>query len=708
MAALLERMADVIAHRGPDAREIMNEGAVGMAFTRLSLVDPEGGAQPLWSANRDLVLIANGEVYNHRELAAELGVGAMLSTDSDCEILLYLYQKYGLDFLDRVRGMFAIILWDRARGQLILARDRFGIKPLYYHRDGARIVMASEMKALFADPGVRREVDWAAALSSPLFNAAVAITHADPTTWFKGIESVPAATVLQIDLADGATRTHRYWDLPDPLENQPLSDAELISEYRSLLSSSVAECATADAELGVFLSGGVDSAAVAALARRTAGEIHTFTALNASTLLNGDGPNSADVARQLGLPNHQLVFDSTRIPGADEWRRLVWLLENPMCGPEQFYKHELHRYAKVVRPQLRGMLLGAAADEFSGGYSTTIAAEPSWSGFMASLRAMARNEGLRRNPSLAPWFNGAGESLVSEGALGVAADSYAQYLRYEYQKLQQYNCWHEDRTAAGSGIEARVPFLDHRLVELVVSLPRARREALLWDKRIVRDAVGDVIPAVFAQREKVPFFWGPYERFTYQVFRSMLTQGDGQLVEEALAAPDAERYLDAGNIRGALDRLVAAPDAAGTELLLRLVNLGLLASMTASMPAPPLQTRQSLTVIAPDSADPADPAMPARLGCAAVSFTDDSIAALEDEVLVLTSPAEPGTLYLSVRGETEFVIDSDTPSWMTVFSRVDGRARFADIVAGLDDETADEVRTVLAEAAGMGLIRVTA
>ncbi|MYQ90815.1 hypothetical protein GTY20_05400 [Streptomyces sp. SID4946] len=150
--AVLDRLADILDHRGPDEREILRDDAVGLVFTRLALVNPEDGSQPLVSDDGSLVLVANGEVYNHRELAAALPGGARMRTGSDCEVLLHLYRHHGLDFLRDVRGMFALILWDRDRNQLVLARDRFGIKPLYYHRDDARIVLSSEIKGLFADP----------------------------------------------------------------------------------------------------------------------------------------------------------------------------------------------------------------------------------------------------------------------------------------------------------------------------------------------------------------------------------------------------------------------------------------------------------------------------------------------------------------------------------------------------------------------------
>jgi asparagine synthetase B (glutamine-hydrolysing) len=164
--ALLRSMTRTIAHRGPDDAELLQEGPVGLGFVRLSLVDPENGSQPLRTDDGDLVLIANGEVYNHRELAAELGV--RMRTGSDCEVLLHLYRRFGLDFLDRVRGMFSLVLWDRRQQRLVIGRDRFGIKPVYFHANRDRIVFASEIKALLHDPACPRELDWGRALADQL------------------------------------------------------------------------------------------------------------------------------------------------------------------------------------------------------------------------------------------------------------------------------------------------------------------------------------------------------------------------------------------------------------------------------------------------------------------------------------------------------------------------------------------------------------
>ncbi|NEE06091.1 asparagine synthetase B, partial [Streptomyces sp. SID7499] len=221
------------------------------------------------------------------------------------------------DFLRDVRGMFAIILWDRARGQLVLARDRFGIKPLYYHRTDQRIVMSSEIKALFADPTTPRRFAWDRALSVPLAAAAPRFSPEQMCTWFEGVESVPAATVLRVDLRDGRTTEHRYWELPTEADESTSAEG-FIERYGDLLEESVQDCATADTELGLFLSGGIDSSIVLALARKRAEGLHTFTALSGGTRDNGDAEHSSWLARQWGIPNHQVLFEPGLTPTPEQ------------------------------------------------------------------------------------------------------------------------------------------------------------------------------------------------------------------------------------------------------------------------------------------------------------------------------------------------------------------------------------------------------
>ncbi|MEV8305792.1 asparagine synthase (glutamine-hydrolyzing) [Streptomyces flavidovirens] len=672
--ALLTELADILRHRGPDDRELLRNGPVGLAFTRLSLVDPADGSQPLVSDDGNLVLIANGEIYNHKELASALPSDVKLKTGSDCEVLLYLYRRHGLDFLRDVRGMFAIILWDRAEGQLILARDRFGIKPLYYHRNRERIVLSSEIKGLFADRATPRRFLWEEALTNPTVAAAQRFSAPQISTWFEGVESVPAATILRIDLRDGRTTQHCYWELP-AAHDDSASAASFVERYGELLRESVRECATADTELGLFLSGGIDSASVLALALSEVEEIHTFTALSGGTRLNGDAENAHWLALELGVHNHQVVFAPDHVPTPEEWTRLLWLTETPMTGPEIYYKHELHRFARSERPELRGMLLGAASDEFNGGYSDDIGGN--WDTFLANLEGMERETRLDQRSGLRPWWSG-GMPFLSEQVLGDLRgnrkpDAYRAYIESEYRKVQQYNVWHEDRTAAGSGIEARVPFLDHRLVELSASVPERLRPHLLWNKRILRDAVKSLLPERIAERPKGPFFYGPGTHYAYRMLVNLMRSNDQELIERSLAAPGADVYLDADGIRQQLAQFGSGDtDSASVELLMRVVNMGLLSEMLTQPPSLEKLSAGSLRTALPAGHDPvvttSDLFPPAR------TYDLDEIPVLAEEVLLLTDGE--GTWYLTDQGEIEFALEGEAPI-LAVLRLVDGRSTLA-------------------------------
>lgn len=706
---LLERMARIIAHRGPDDRDLLRRGPLGLAFTRLSLVDPEGGAQPFVSADGGLAMIVNGEVYNHRDLAARLPEDSRPTGGSDCEVLMHLYRHRGLAFLDEVRGMFAVVLWDRAENRLVMARDRFGIKPLYYHRNAERVVFSSEIKALFADPATPRALDWEQALTHPMLSAAPHLEHADvPATWFRGIECVPAGRILQMDLADGAIKEHAYWTFPETEAGSDVSAEELVRDYGRIFQESVAECASADAELGLFLSGGIDSGAVAALARPYAGQLHTFTVLSGSTYRNGDAEHAAWLADQLDLPNHQVCFDADRVPNPADWKRLLWLMEHPQTGPEQYYKHELYRYAKQARPELRGMLLGAASDEFNGGYSMDYSQGGGWDAFTATLDAMVQATALKSRPALAPWWSQTDVPLLTRDLLASYTatgreDPYRTYLRAEYSKIQQYNCWHEDRSAAGSGVEARVPFLDHRLVELVAAVPRALRPRLLWDKQILRESMRGVLPARIVEREKVPFFYGSGVHHTHRMLLRMLQQDGGALVEEALAAPGAADALDGTAVRSLLRSLAGRSDASQVELLLRLVNLGLLARMAEDVPPPTIDT--PVGPVAPRMETPeweaARTDVERRVGC---DPDVSAVPAAVDGLLLLTDGPDTGTWFVAVDGAVEYVLEQGD-DWLELLRTVDGVHSVAQI-ADVLGRRPEQVGRQIDEAVRRGLLRL--
>ncbi|MGC5329151.1 asparagine synthase (glutamine-hydrolyzing) [Micromonospora sp. DT62] len=709
--ATLRAMGRRVAHRGPDASDLLLDSPVSMAFTRLSLTGVDNGDQPLYSEDEQVVLIANGEVYNHRDLVASLRERPRLRTASDCEVLAHLYAERGLSFLDETRGMFAIILWDRRRNQLVLARDRFGIKPLYFHQTADRIVLASEIKALFADPATPRQVNWEEALTSPFVTANPALAPGAPATFFRDVESVAPGTIVTIDLTTGSRSTHRYWTLPAAHERMDASDDELAASYVELLTESVAYCATSDSELGLFLSGGIDSAAVAALAARTT-QMHTFSVLSGSTLLNGDAEHATRVARDIGLPHHQVLFAEDHVPQPDDWRRLVWLAESPTCGPEVYYKHELHRYAKAVRPELRGMLLGAASDEFNGGYSMEFTGEDGdWDVFAGSLRRMRGNGALLHRPELTPWWSMFSAPLLTDGAVELFTgsrvdDPYRDYLHHEHRKINQYNCWHEDRTAAGSGVEARVPFLDHRLVELVTSIPVARRRALLWDKTILRHGLRDVLPPEIVNRPKVPFFYGPGTAHTYRMLQRMLRQDGGALVEHALSSPTARQLIDPVALRAALADAESDPVAGNVELLLRLVNLGLLDAMTHELPPPvvewrpPSPPRPSVEI---DDWDAQAPRLEATL-LAPVELGPFATFRLSPDALLLRSGRHPGEWYLARNGVIEYELDAgEYQQWIDTLNAMDGSRSLGELAAATG-WSFDEMRPLLVEALNAGLI----
>ncbi len=704
---LLHRMVQTVLHRGPDGEACYRSGPVGFGFVRLSLVDVAGGDQPLRTEDDDLVLIANGEIYNHEELAATLPRGTRLRTRSDCEVLLHLYRRDGLRFLDDVRGMFALALYDRTRGRLLLARDRFGIKPVFYHQNDERVVFGSEVKTLFEDPDCPRRLDWARALRDQMMTRAPAFDESPVHSWFEDIELAPAGCIVSFDLKTGERQTHRYWSFPDFDPAGSASEEELVRRYGELLSASVADCEMADVEIGLFLSGGLDSAAIASLA---SGRLRTFTALNGSTLANGDAEWGHRTARQLNVTNHQVLLDTASVPGAEEWKRFVWLMQTPLAGPEAFYKHEMYRYVRDQAPQIKAMLLGGGADEFNGGYSKGIAGGGEWPDFVDGIQRMAEHRDRLHSPELGAWWDVPGLPLVKASALREASgrparDPYESLFRWKYRDVQQYNCWHEDRSAAGNGIEARVPFLDHRLVELIAAVPEKLRPELVWDKQIQRRALAGHLPEEVTWRPKGPFFYGDGVRHTYRTFGAMLAQDGGRLVEEALSGPGAREFLAAGNIRAMLGRLQADPSSGHVEFLLSLVNLGLMEQMTETLPGPHCRAEAAPVPLSVDVTD--WDAESERIEAVVVRrppIGPDAVASLADSALLLRDGAQESVWYIAVNGEIEFVLDEEeTPQWLRLLRAMDGQHTVGELLDKLGDDL-ESVHEHLTDAVDLGVV----
>ncbi|KJC63890.1 asparagine synthase (glutamine-hydrolyzing) [Agreia bicolorata] len=663
-------MTDVIAHRGPDHTDFGIVGAAVFGFQRLALLSLDNGDQPFFGADGNVMLMVNGEIYNHRELRQDLEKRNRFSTESDCEVLLHGYLEEGIAYLDKLNGMFAFALFDNRKGRLILGRDRFGIKPLSYHFDGERIVFASETKALFADRRTPREVDWQGALTNPGLNLDLAFTTEPPTSWFKDIHVVPAAHFTELNIATRELTTTRYWNASSGPDLTDASEEEIVRIYRDALAASVRDCLTADIEVGLFLSGGIDSAAVAAFARGSG--IPTFTALTGSTYVNGDAEYSHRTALECGLDNHQVIFDRNRIPSSEEWRTILWALETPQASPEHFYKFELHRFARQTRPGLKAMMLGQASDEFNGGYSQKLSAGRGYETYLRTIETLETNTGLLAMPELAPWFDPSHGQLLRRDVLpGVSADPYRHYLDWKLHDIEQYNNWHEDRTAAANSIEARVPFLDHRVVEITNAVPRKMHASLFWDKAILRRALKGLLPTNILERPKVSFFYDDPSYNNQRTFIQMILQGSGELLDDALSSKGATQWLDKANVFAAVERLKNDPSDSSMEYLLAVMNLGLLENMLDSQPRT-LDRRDNASVPIELRIEDWDASRDEVRDAVlyAPPLNEHSTLARGPQVSVLRNVNDPnGSEIVAVDGRLAFTLDGvDRAAWVLLLS----------------------------------------
>ena len=272
-AGLLRRMTDAVGHRGPDGDGFHLDGAVGLGHRRLAIIDLVTGDQPMASVDGRTWIVFNGEIYNYRELRAELAArGARFRTTSDTEVVLAAYEAFGLECLGRLRGMFALAIWDGRRRELFLARYRVGIKPMIYTWDGTRLAFGSEIKALLADPSVPRELDWESLRDYLVFKYVPS-----PRTIFRHVRKLEPASYLVLSLDRGTLETGRYWDLQfAPDHSRP--EAEWEERLRAELADSVRSHMIADVPVGAFLSGGLDSSTVVAhMAQAAPGRLRTFS-----------------------------------------------------------------------------------------------------------------------------------------------------------------------------------------------------------------------------------------------------------------------------------------------------------------------------------------------------------------------------------------------------------------------------------------------
>ncbi len=549
----LRRMGAQLEHRGPDDEQVFVDDHFELIFRRLSIVDLEGGQQPIFSEDRNLVSAINGEIYNHSELRPALASRHELHSRSDAEVVVHLYEDRGPNALEALNGMFAIVIWDRRQRRLFLARDRLGIKPLYYADLGSKLLFASELKALLVHPDCPTEIRWND--TDLLFGKGSYRNEPPMRTFIQGVEQLAGGHWLCA--APGAEVTvERYWDLasyfPEAGETTPRPTEEIVRDYAQLLQDSVAKRLMSDVPLGLHLSGGLDSSLIATLAHRARGQdgLDAFHILEPSVIATGDSAAAARLSSELRMAFHPVFFTDDLLErigfDLDTLEYFIWLLDVPHFNLELLFKHELHRYSKTIMPDLKVVLLGQGADEFAGGYSAQAGAgADSWGSY------------LRRQ--FGRWNDWPPEASAALGDAFLATDRAAGFHRemdLSVRRLQEYNLWHEDRTSMAHGIEARVPFLDHRLVELCATIGRGAHAELFWDKAITRAAGTELLPDGLATRAKVGLVDHSNKLTWLRMTRQVLMR----------TFPDfRERYLDSGDSLFAPSALIKLHRAAMEE-----------------------------------------------------------------------------------------------------------------------------------------------
>ena len=538
---VLEAMGETLAHRGPDSAGAFVDGAVGIAMRRLSIIDLAGGDQPIGNEDGSIQVVQNGEIYNYRALRAELARrGHVLTTESDTEVLVHLYEERGARFVETLRGMFAVALWDGRAGRLVLARDRFGIKPLYYRLAGDSLAFASELKALLALPDLSREVDLDALAAFLAFNSIPA-----PLTIYQGVQKLPAGHVLVWERGRNALGvTMERYARPSPVPSADVRrepESELAEELRARLRDSVRAHLVADVPVGVLLSGGVDSSALAALAAlESSKRVSTFT-IGFEDASFDERRGARLVAERYGTDHHELVL---RPDAAELLTELAGVFDEPFGDSSAI---PTYLVARLARRHVKVALSGEGGDELFGGYFTYVAdllarrigrLAPTLRPFVELLPSSSRRAGLEY---MAKRFVRVADRPVLERHHGwkeiFSPDARAELLsparRSEADPLDVYRARYRetdgaeelarlqdvdlgvylvddllvktDRASMAHSLEVRVPYLDTVVSDFALGLPEGLKVRGLAKKRLLRLAVAPLLPTEVADGRKRGF-----------------------------------------------------------------------------------------------------------------------------------------------------------------------------------------------------------
>jgi asparagine synthase (glutamine-hydrolysing) len=595
---LVAAMTQAVAHRGPDAEGVWVEGSVGLGHRRLSIIDlSEAAAQPMVSDDGRVRIIYNGEVYNFWELRRTLEAqGYTFRTTSDTEVILQAYRRYGLDFLKHLRGMFALAIWDAEQRLLLVARDRIGIKPLYYCIGQGYIAFASELKALLLDPRTPREVDPAA-----LADFLHLLSIPDPHSILNGVRKLEAGHMLIV--RGNRVQDHEYWNVPLPVAPRALSLADACAEFDERFGSAVRSHLVADVPVGAFLSGGVDSSAVVAfMGPEASSGMHTYSVVFRGGDVFDEGPYARMVAARYGTIHREIDLGAE---AGNFLPAMAWHCDEPFAVSSAL---GIYFLAKAAREDgVKVVLTGDGGDEVFAGYTWKHVDFPSLpvanSKALHRLLARAGTIGQRAAPGLRLW------RAMAKG-VGPAEryiDSFACFRDIDLVEFVQPDLWPRlqrewsdnitaryydsaigqpqlvrklytdmksvlisemltkvDRLTMAAGIEARVPFLDHELVEWAFSLPADLKFKDGEGKLLVKRALESRLPAEILYRPKAGFNL-PLGKWLRTGLREMV----GDLLSPATVA--RRGYFRPEIVSAMVDRHMKGGDDVGNRLFVLLM-----------------------------------------------------------------------------------------------------------------------------------------
>jgi len=583
-------MADTIQHRGPDDEGFYISGQIGLGFRRLSIIDLSGGHQPLSNEDGTVWIVFNGEIYNYQSLRDDLiGKGHIFKTRSDTEVIVHLYEEYGTDSVQKLRGMFGFAIWDARQEQLFLARDRVGIKPLYYYLGKDSLTFGSELKAILADPAIPREVD------PTLVDRFLAHYYLPGgQTLLRNLFKLEPGHTLSV--MNGKVAVRRYWDLNFCESPAPRSPHQLEEQLLELLDDTIQLHMISDVPVGFLLSGGVDSTAMLSLAaQKTDKPISTFTVGFSGNDVIDERPYARLAAERFGSTHYELSISSTEF--AEFLPSYVWHMEEPVCEPPAV---ALYYISRLAAQHVKVLISGEGGDEAFGGYEnyrnifwfehmkTALGPfrRPAGVGMgllgkMVNSRVLLKygarmgvpfeNYYLSRTSSPFEFFPRERLNLYPpEMAAAIDSDAALSVTRRYISRAAGYNVLNKmlyvdtktwlpdellvkaDKMTMANSVELRVPLLDHKVLEFAAAMPRSAKIHRLTMKHAMKRAVKGCVPEEILGRRKAGFPV-PYRTWLRGELREWVSQIllDRKTLSRGYFRPDALEKVITANLNGA-------------------------------------------------------------------------------------------------------------------------------------------------------------